>query len=113
VVEELYGTRYQSGSFSLLNVGSGFHCLRSSSFFLSLTPCQVTRQGWCFFLASLSQMSSVRHYVSRQLAHDMSESARDQDAVAKLSSETAGLRAELHKLKSEVRFSVCVRYVFV
>ena len=28
-MEELYGTRYQSGSFSLINVGSGFHCLRS------------------------------------------------------------------------------------
>ena len=28
-VEELYGTRYQSGSFSFINVGSGFHCLRS------------------------------------------------------------------------------------
>ena len=27
-VEELYGTWYQSGSFSLMNVGSGFHCLR-------------------------------------------------------------------------------------
>jgi len=26
-VEELYGTRYQSGSFPLINVGSGFHCL--------------------------------------------------------------------------------------
>ena len=35
-VEELYGTRYQSGSFSLINVGSGFHCLRSFSFFLFL-----------------------------------------------------------------------------
>jgi len=34
-VEELYGTRYQSGSFSLINVGSGFHCLRSFSFFFS------------------------------------------------------------------------------
>ena len=32
VVEELYGTRYQSGSFSLIDVGSGFHRLRS--FFL-------------------------------------------------------------------------------
>jgi hypothetical protein len=31
--EELYGTRYQSGSFSLLNVGSGFHSLRSFFFF--------------------------------------------------------------------------------
>jgi hypothetical protein len=33
-VEELYGTRYQSGSFSLINVGSGFHCLRSFIFLL-------------------------------------------------------------------------------
>jgi hypothetical protein len=32
-VEELYGTWYQSGSFFLIPVGSGFHCLRS--FFLS------------------------------------------------------------------------------
>jgi hypothetical protein len=32
-VEELYGTRYQSGSFSLINVGSGFRCLRSVFFF--------------------------------------------------------------------------------
>ena len=31
-VEEHYGNRYQSGSFSLINVGSGFHCLRSFSF---------------------------------------------------------------------------------
>ena len=31
-VEELYCTRYQSGSFSLINVGSGFYCLRSFSF---------------------------------------------------------------------------------
>jgi hypothetical protein len=28
-VEELYGTRYQSGSFSLITVGSGFHSLHS------------------------------------------------------------------------------------
>ena len=34
-VEELYGTRYQSGSFSLVNVGSGFHCLRSYSSLLA------------------------------------------------------------------------------
>jgi hypothetical protein len=31
-VEELYGTWYQSGSFTLFNVGSGFHCLRSFFF---------------------------------------------------------------------------------
>jgi hypothetical protein len=28
-MEELFGTRYQSGSFSFFNVGSGFLCLRS------------------------------------------------------------------------------------
>jgi len=33
-VEELYNTRYQSSSFSLINVGSGFHCMRSFLFFL-------------------------------------------------------------------------------
>jgi len=32
-VEKLYGTQYQSGSFSLIDVGSAFHCLRSFSFF--------------------------------------------------------------------------------
>jgi hypothetical protein len=32
-VKELYSTRYQSGSFSLINVGSSFHCLRSFIFF--------------------------------------------------------------------------------
>jgi len=47
------------------------------------------------------KMSSVRQYVSRQLAREMSEAARDREAVTKLSSETQGLRAELHKLKSE------------
>jgi hypothetical protein len=31
-VEELYGTWYQSGSFSLIDVGSGCHCLRSFFF---------------------------------------------------------------------------------
>jgi hypothetical protein len=35
-VEELYGIRYQSGSLSLVNVGNGFHCLRSFFFFLDL-----------------------------------------------------------------------------
>jgi hypothetical protein len=31
-LEELYGTWYQSGPFSLINVGSGFHSLRNFSF---------------------------------------------------------------------------------
>jgi hypothetical protein len=44
-VEELYGTRYQSGSFSLNNVGSGFHCLRSFSFlFFSTGYCKIAMQ---------------------------------------------------------------------
>ena len=42
-VEELYGTRYQIGSFSLINVGSGFHCLRSFSF---LTHSQHACLNW-------------------------------------------------------------------
>ena len=33
-IPEFYGTRFQSGSFSLINVGSGLHCLRSYSLFL-------------------------------------------------------------------------------
>ena len=35
MVEVLYGTRYQSGSVSLINVGNGFHCLRSFFFLFS------------------------------------------------------------------------------
>jgi hypothetical protein len=31
LVEEVYGTQYHIGSFSLINVGTGFHCLRSWS----------------------------------------------------------------------------------
>jgi hypothetical protein len=29
LVEEFYATRYQGGSISLINVGSGIHCLRN------------------------------------------------------------------------------------
>jgi hypothetical protein len=35
-VEELYSTRYQGDSFSLIIVGSGFHCLRGFFFFCFL-----------------------------------------------------------------------------
>jgi hypothetical protein len=44
-VEELYGTRYQSGSFSLINVGSGLHCLRS--FFLIIFTVLGTKVAPC------------------------------------------------------------------
>ena len=62
-VEELYGTRYQSGSFSLINVGSGFHCLRSIFFFFhsighsSLFERPPDKQADCLF----SNKSSTRH----------------------------------------------------
>jgi len=51
-VEELYGTRYQSGSFSLITVWSGLHCLRrfslSFSFLLlSLLIVQRTPDSKC------------------------------------------------------------------
>jgi len=43
-VEETYDTRYQSGSFSLIYAGSGFHCLGSCFFFFFqgvLTACAL------------------------------------------------------------------------
>ena len=42
-VEELYGTWYQSASFSLINVGSGFYCLRSFFFLSFILFCQDRR----------------------------------------------------------------------
>jgi len=35
IVEEFYGSRHHSGSFSLIDVGSGLYCLRGCSFFFS------------------------------------------------------------------------------
>ena len=35
MVEELYGTQYQSGSFFLIDVGSGVYCLLHSYFFFT------------------------------------------------------------------------------
>ena len=51
-MEELYGSRYQSGSFFLINVGSGFHCLRSF-----------------FFLFSFSYMQGTQEYTKVQAKH--------------------------------------------
>ena len=56
-VKELYSTRYQRGSFSLFNVGSGFHCLRSFSFFffsaqtesLTVVACVILQCIPCFY----------------------------------------------------------------
>jgi hypothetical protein len=45
-VEELYNTRYQSGSFSLINVGSGFHCLRTFFFSFSFMSFGFTARAY-------------------------------------------------------------------
>jgi len=47
LVEELYGSQCQRGYFSLFNVGSGFHCLRSfCSLLLSThTRCNMSKCG--------------------------------------------------------------------
>ena len=52
-VEELYGTRYQSGSFSLIDVGSAFHCLRSFTFFFFLAKVHKTYTGAFWTKATL------------------------------------------------------------
>ena len=63
-VEELYGTRYQSGSFSLINVGSGFHCLRSFSF--SFYPQQHTA---VFNFVLIHCISTLKHAQKFTLTH--------------------------------------------
>jgi hypothetical protein len=47
-VEEVYGTRYQNGSFSLIYVGSGSHCLHIFSFILFLLgrSTNKTKERW-------------------------------------------------------------------
>jgi hypothetical protein len=63
-VKELYSTRYQRGSFSLFNVGSGFHCLRSFSFFffsaqtesLTVVACVILQCIPCFMSADACLM---------------------------------------------------------
>jgi hypothetical protein len=57
-VEELYGTRYQSGSFSLTNVGSVFHCLRSF-FFFHLPKNWKGRKGTICDIAALIKISNL------------------------------------------------------
>jgi len=57
-VEELYGTRYQSGSFSLINVGSGFHCLRSFFSFFCTWQHVVT-----FYIVPLNGMLLVVYQI--------------------------------------------------
>jgi hypothetical protein len=59
-VEELYGTRYQIGSFSLLNVGSAFHCLRSFFFFFSLKLHFTIWCSWTRFGSNYTHCSKNR-----------------------------------------------------
>lgn len=48
-------------------------------------------------------MRVVRGYVARQLQAESSEVARDREAISRLASETASMKAELLKLKTKVR----------
>ena len=59
-VEELYGTWYQSGSFSLFNVGSSFHFLRSIFFFFSLLTCILNRQHETIRQVQAASVSALR-----------------------------------------------------
>jgi hypothetical protein len=56
-VEELYGTRYQCGSFSLVYVGSGSHCLRSFSFFLFTQA--TTVKVWVWVLRHTTPLTHI------------------------------------------------------
>lgn len=47
-------------------------------------------------------MRVVRGYVARQLQAESGEVARDREAISRLASETASMKAELHKLKTKV-----------
>ena len=69
-VEELYGARYQSCSFSLINAGSGFHCLHIFFFSRKWTqPPKMSEQysWWCAGLwlpTSWSPLKSLSSFYS-------------------------------------------------
>ena len=52
-VEELYGTRYQSDSFSLINVGSSSHCLRCIFSFSCSKP-DKPEEAYCRLLGLIA-----------------------------------------------------------
>ena len=60
-VEELYGTRYQSGSFFLSNVGSGFHCLRSFYFFHVQGPVESHAQIPRIFFVMIDGTANIKN----------------------------------------------------
>ena len=68
-VEELYGTRYQSGSFSLIIVGSGFHCLHSF-LFSSIVYLQRLRQQ-----KHANSLQTILNHI-QQYTHHLSISSR-------------------------------------
>lgn len=54
-------------------------------------------------------MRVVRGYVARQLQAESVEVARDRESISRLASETASMKAELHKLKTKVwRWTACL-----
>jgi len=72
-VEELYGARYHSGSFSLIYVGSGFHCLRNFLFFSNtkqdvLTPAKTNYLYYICFTVQ-ARATPVYHSSSSNSLH--------------------------------------------
>ena len=59
MVEELYSTRYLSGSFFLINVGSGFHCLRSFSFLWNRSQWWQIQTTWPLHLLHLPHFANI------------------------------------------------------
>jgi len=63
-VEELYCTWYQSGFFSLINVGSGFHCLRSFSFLFSFVQhtkkTVLSTKAWVWMAPSIIHIEALK-----------------------------------------------------
>ena len=87
-MEELYGTQYQSGSFSLINVGSGFQCLHS--FFFSFSN-PLPKRSTSHHRPFISKVKSHAGIIGNKYAdaHSRKSSATYSD-VADASIKTAG-----------------------
>jgi len=61
LVKEFYGTRYQSGAFSWIDVGSGFQCLRNFLFFFFISLLDTAWATSQFSLTGNDVACSNRH----------------------------------------------------
>ena len=73
--EELYGTRYQSGSFSLIYVGSGFQCLRSFFFFFFFfwSRRKVAGASWLFKTDAVACCTTLSMCLSSYIGWQMED----------------------------------------